>query len=235
MSIWGSPVLLGGGGGGGAPVLTRAEWNALTTEQKQSYGLVGIQEHSSGFVRGTLVNGADYIPFEIIQTGTGASTASFTAQRGGSFKLFVLALNSEASTYSLDIAVTQGGAALSGAVAAYNEYHSSGSNRRNYRLMLYDVSATAGDTFTISLSNVSRFTSLVYVLMLTPYTTPDQLRSTADAVCSGSNAHDGMVLYGTFNSNTGGTILAEEYTAEDIIITEHPGNSYRSAYIFWFT
>ncbi len=57
MSVWGTPVSLGGGG---IPLLTRAAWNALTTAQKQSYGLLAIQDAASGYSRGELVNGADY-------------------------------------------------------------------------------------------------------------------------------------------------------------------------------
>lgn len=48
------------GGGGGTPTISRADWNALTTAQKQAYGLVGIIDYTTGFNRGVLVNGADY-------------------------------------------------------------------------------------------------------------------------------------------------------------------------------
>lgn len=61
MSIWGTPVSLGGGGGG-IPLLTRAAWDALTTAQKQSYGLLVIQDTDSGFLRGDLVYGGAYVP-----------------------------------------------------------------------------------------------------------------------------------------------------------------------------
>lgn len=64
MSIWGNPVMIGGsgGGGGGVPLLTRAQWNALSTAQKQAYGLLAIQDANSGYDRGELVYGADYLP-----------------------------------------------------------------------------------------------------------------------------------------------------------------------------
>ena len=65
MSIWGNPVMMGGSGGGGGgdvPLLTRAQWNALSTAQKQAYGLLAIQDENSGFDRGELVYGADYVP-----------------------------------------------------------------------------------------------------------------------------------------------------------------------------
>jgi len=42
-------------------LMTSAQWNVLTTAQKQAKGLVGIQDSQSGFNRGILVNGADYI------------------------------------------------------------------------------------------------------------------------------------------------------------------------------
>jgi hypothetical protein len=45
----------------GIPTLTEAQWNALTTAQKQAYGLVGIIKSATGFERGDLVNGADYV------------------------------------------------------------------------------------------------------------------------------------------------------------------------------
>lgn len=46
----------------GAEIITRSDWNALTTAQKQAKGLVAIQDANTGFKRGEFVNGADYIP-----------------------------------------------------------------------------------------------------------------------------------------------------------------------------
>lgn len=62
MSIWGNPVMMGGSGGGGGdvPLLTRAQWDALPISQKQSYGLVAIEDANEGFEIGELVYGADY-------------------------------------------------------------------------------------------------------------------------------------------------------------------------------
>lgn len=44
----------------GAEIITRSAWDALTTAEKQSKGLVAIQDSASGYNRGVLVNGADY-------------------------------------------------------------------------------------------------------------------------------------------------------------------------------
>ena len=49
-------------GGGDIPIITRADWNAMTTAQKQSYGLACVQDAMTGFVRGQFINGADYLP-----------------------------------------------------------------------------------------------------------------------------------------------------------------------------
>ena len=51
--------------GGSIPVILEADWDAMTTAQKQSYGLCVIQTASSGFKRGKYVNGADYLPIGI--------------------------------------------------------------------------------------------------------------------------------------------------------------------------
>lgn len=60
-----SKVTVNISGGGGVDLLTQAQWDALTTAEKQSYGLVAIQRSITGFERGILVNGADYIPMGI--------------------------------------------------------------------------------------------------------------------------------------------------------------------------
>ena len=47
--------------------------------------------------------------FEILTTGTGSTSASYTSTVSGKYKLFVIALNSEASTYQLTTSVTLNG------------------------------------------------------------------------------------------------------------------------------
>lgn len=234
MSIWGTPVSLGGGGGG-LPLLSRAEWDALTTAQKQSYGLVAIQDANVGYLRGDLVDGASYVPFNILQSGTGSSSATFTATVSGSYILYVIALNSEASTYQLDISATKNGGALTGETLGFNSYASSGTNRRNYRFMCFSLQITAGDTIQIDLSNYSNYSSLVYALCDSSFTVLDKALSKPDAVCSGSNETAGAVLYGTFDSRYGGTVNGALYPAGTAITTENPGTSYKSAYIFFLT
>lgn len=55
------------GGNGDIPLLTEAQWDALTILQKQTYNLVAVQDSNSGYKRGILYNGADaqdtYLPY----------------------------------------------------------------------------------------------------------------------------------------------------------------------------
>lgn len=45
----------------GIPKMSRADWNALSTEEKQALQYVAIQDSNSGFVRGDLVYGSAYM------------------------------------------------------------------------------------------------------------------------------------------------------------------------------
>lgn len=47
-------------GGGDVVLMTRAEWNALTTAEKQTYGLVAIEDNETGYDRGVLVDGSEF-------------------------------------------------------------------------------------------------------------------------------------------------------------------------------
>lgn len=47
-------------GGGDVVLMTRAEWDELTTAEKQTYGLVAIEDNATGYDRGVLVDGSEY-------------------------------------------------------------------------------------------------------------------------------------------------------------------------------
>lgn len=47
--------------GGGVGVISRTDWDLLTTAQKLTYGLIAIVDYDTGYMRGDLVNGSDYI------------------------------------------------------------------------------------------------------------------------------------------------------------------------------
>lgn len=47
-------------GGNDVPIIPEEDWEAMTTAEKQAYGLIIIQTATTGFERGIYVNGADY-------------------------------------------------------------------------------------------------------------------------------------------------------------------------------
>ncbi len=237
MSIYGNPVVLGGSGGGGSGVelIDEATWESMTTAQKQSHGLVAVQTANTGYLRGTLVYGQDYAPFNVVQTGRGAASASFSLSAAGSYYLLVIALNGEASTHDLTVSATLGGTALTGNSIAYNAYSSSGANRRNYRVMLYPITGSAGDAVEISLTDYTAYTGLVYAVLESPYLTIQQQLSTPDATTTGSYGTDGMVVYGGFAASSNGSVTLALYTADASVTAQALSNSYGSSYIFWFT
>lgn len=218
----------------GIPLLSRSEWNSLSTDQKQAYGLVAIQDTYSGFDRGELIFGADYKNLNVIKAGTAGVSTSTTLETTGDYKLIVIAINSEASTYQLNIATAINGMALIGTDLSFNEYYSSRENQRNYRIALYDLSINAGDNLNISIANCSNYTSLAYVIFESSYLNISKELSSADTQTTGSNDQSGMVIYGKLASSSGGSINIERYKANWTIVTDYPGWNYASSYIFWF-
>lgn len=172
----------------------------------------------------------------IVYKGTAASSAQFTVPRAGHFRLMVIALNSEASTYALNLAVQVNGSAAETEAVAYNAYSGSGTNRRNYRVISYSGDFSAGDTIKIDLTERSGYTSFVYALLdeTYPFGSLMQTVSTADATASGSYSADAVALCGTFDSSAGGTVQIADAAAGTTVTTDNPGTNYKSAYIFWF-
>ena len=172
----------------------------------------------------------------IVCKGTAASSAQFTVPLAGHFKLMVIALNSEASTFALDLAVQVNGSAVETEAVAYNAYSGSGTNRRNYRVIAYSANFSAGDTVQIDLTERSGYTSFVYALLDETYQFGSLMQtfSTADATASGSYSADAIALCGTFDGSAGGTVQIADAAAGTTVTTDNPGTNYKSAYIFWF-
>ena len=85
----------------GAEIITRSDWDALTTAQKQAKGLVAIQDANTGYKRGEFVNGADYKPIpEIIsaQSRNGRTTGSleYTFDTAGTYQIIAVRKSSPA-------------------------------------------------------------------------------------------------------------------------------------------
>ena len=92
MSIYGNPILLGAGGGGGTgiPMLTRAEWNQLTAAEKKAYEYVAVQDTSTGYDRGELYFGEDYLPDTplipaMTSNTTPSGVVSYSSQFGANY------------------------------------------------------------------------------------------------------------------------------------------------------
>lgn len=228
------PVTVDVQSGGGIPLLTRAEWEAKSTAQKHAYGLLAIQDVNSGFDRGELVYGADYQPVELLQSGTAKNAATVNTTVTGHYKLFVLAINSESTSYDLTITASLNGTALTAETSEHNGYSNYGNNRRNYTMNVYDLQTSAGDALAIYLVTNNNFSSFVFGIIDSYAWTFSKAMTTADNLTSGSNATDGMAIYGTFAGGSGGTIQVEEYTSDTTVTTSSPGTNYKSSYIFWF-
>lgn len=236
MSIYGNPVMLdGSGGSGGIPLLTRSQWDALPSVQKRAYGLLAIQDTDTGFDRGELVYGADFQGVSLLQSGTAKNQLSVNTTVTGHYKLFVLAINSEASSYALTISASLNSNALTAETSEHNDYNSSGVNRRNYQMNVYDLQTSSGDVLDISLTTNNNYSSFVFGIIDADAWTFSKVMTTPDNYTSGSNATNGIAIYGTFDGGSGGTIQADAYTANTTVTTNYPGSSYKSSYIFWFS
>lgn len=225
----------GGSGGGDVTLMTRAQWDSLSTAAKRTYGLVAVQYANSGYDRGELVYGADYGYSSLLQSGTGQNTVTVSTTVTGDYKLIVIGMNSEAKSYSLNIGAELNGAALTAEVSEYNNYSTSGENNRNYRISVFGIHTTAGDSLKITLTTNNKYSSFVFGIVDSSYWEFSKAMTTPDAATTGENTVSGMVIYGTFAGGTGGTIALEEYTAGRTIVTNNPGISYKSSYIFWYS
>lgn len=224
------------GGGGGIEVIEERVWQSYSSEQKRSYGLVAIQTSNSGYERGLLVFGADYDGYTVIDSGWAVSSKSYTFDTSGKFKLFVIALNSEASTQTLSASCTVNNTAISGTVLDSNaNHHGTPPNERNYKITAFDIEVAVGDVLDINVQIDNNYSSFVYAIIDTNVNTVSKSLTTADSYTSGSYSENGIVMYGTFSGNTSGTINIEHYDAEDVITTDNAGYGYKSSYIFWFT
>lgn len=223
---------------GGIPVLTESQWNSLTTAQKQSYNLVAIRDKDQGFERGILVNGADYVEkswdFTVVKTGSISGAATYEFEESGTYQLFMIAINSEASTFNLNNAASLNDNAITGEDMKYNTWDGSQTDKRNYRITKFEFNANANDTLSFETSNVSSYTTTIYAIIKSDIASVVKTLSTADNVTSGTYDEQAIVMYGTSNSNAGGTIAIEAYSPNTLITTPSPGQSYKSSYIFWF-
>lgn len=156
-------VNVSGGGGGGTPTISRADWNALTTAQKQAYGLVGIIDYTTGFNRGVLVNGADFstiIPAEMgpiySWNASNNSTHSYTfsgttlANNNTEYCMAIMSQNGGSPSWTSSLGTLREGSTGNGSYAVtYGSYsngasastYSTGDNWNNSEIVCFEFSA----------------------------------------------------------------------------------------------
>ena len=149
-------------------------------------------------------------------------------------KLLVLVLNGDTDNKTLlqGFGVTVNGSALTAEYTDTHQYSSSGDNRRNYALAVYDVSLSAGDSLSMGSTTTHDHTSYAFALISDDFEI-SKIMTSVDAATSGSNSADGCALYGTFNDASGGTITGAGYPSGTMITTDNPGSGYKSSFIIW--
>ena len=130
---------------------------SVSTAGNVIYSLPGCSETIEGLV----------IMVGVVTSGTASSSTNFIVPGNDDIQaqLLVIALNSEASTYDLNISVSVNSTAVQMDNVAYNAYSGSGTNRRNYRVVSCDKLFSGNDTVSISVTNRSSYTSFVYALV----------------------------------------------------------------------
>ena len=226
-----------GSGGGSGSVSTLDDLTDVTITNPTNNQALLYKSSLQQWVNDTIDSG-DYI-LNVIDSGDGkpGRTSTINILDSGSYKLFVSAINSEASTFDLNINVELNNVAVTGTLLHYNAYNSSTSadNRRNNRLMVYDINGSNGDTVEIDVANVGQHTVFVYALISTDglIGTVGKVLSKADSNTTGTYSQNAIVIYGITNNNVDGTINVEKYVAENTITTASPITSYGSSYIYW--
>lgn len=222
----------------GIPIIMKEDWAKMTIAQKQMINLCIIQTSTEGFTRGRYVNGQKYNEgsVSLLYTGTNTELDERELSLSVDAKLIVIAFNSEASTKDLPITVTLDNSELTPTATKHHSYTGSAPNVRNYRISQFDI-PEGEHNLTINLSLNNRYSSFVYAIVDSDFTTLSKEISIADNASSGVYTSDSMVIYGTFNGGYGGTISVDYYDEDyrDTILTANPGTSYKSSYIFWFT
>lgn len=180
------------------------------------------------------VQGGVALP-HILASNICASNRSHSAGISPSWKKFLLmAINSDASNVTLNPDVDIEGSPVTAETTEYHEYSSTGDNRRNYSINVYDISENAIDALYADFTTIPAHMSWLYAYVSADFEI-SKVMTSAEAATSGSNSEDGCVLYGTINDNSGGTLTAADYTAGTTITTDNPGSGYKSSFIVWLT
>ena len=218
---------------GGVTAITQAQWEALSKEQKRAYGLVAIIESAIGYKRGDLVNGADYWGRAVI-LGASKNSANVTISTSGNYQLVVLAINNESSNKNLVVTASQNESGLSGETLEYHNNSSGGENRRNYRIVSFNLSCSAGDVISINLSDAGTYSSFLYaVIEDVEVSQIAKALTTPDNVTTGTYSEPAIVFSGITKDSGSGDISVDSSVAGHTVSTADSGSTYSSSFIFW--
>lgn len=141
----------------GAEIITRSAWDAMTTAEKQSKGLVAIQDTVTGFSRGVLVNGADYRPMpEIMYAGSkqnqGTEPLSYTFDEAGTYQIIMCAVSNGDVPRKENLVLNLNGETVSCSYSYPTE-------NNNIALNIYtcEIDAEIGDTISTDYSDSTRY------------------------------------------------------------------------------
>ena len=170
MSIYGNPVVLGSskGGGGDVPLLSKAAWDALSTAQKQAYGLVAVQDANIGFDRGELYYGADYLDLL-----TNSVAANILAQAFASH--YVGGTDWDGVTLTASAEIVDSALRLTTSIAAYYQFAQSYSQPVTFYAVAKRYDSTSGNKtvlaipYDASAGNLPNFFENNYALYTSVY------------------------------------------------------------------
>lgn len=132
----------------GVEIIDEADWDNMTTVQKQAKGVVAIRQFNSGYDRGVLVNGADYPPMPVImsaQSRNGGSTGylQYSIPQGGKYQ--ILGIRKPEGSLLEDVTIS-----LNNTTQTTRYITSAGYPSGNFEIYICEVTASTGDTVRVS-------------------------------------------------------------------------------------
>lgn len=139
-------------------LISADDWEALTTEQKRAKGLVAIQSSSTGYIRGDLVNGADYSPIPSLvhsSTRSAGSTGSltYTFEEYGTYQIIAVALPGTAGWSENNMVLTHNGLNIVDNVYFSSPGYDSSTGTGNLKGLVFkytEISANNGDVLSFN-------------------------------------------------------------------------------------
>lgn len=181
----------------------------------------------------------DYIGKYSAKATGGSNYTIFTAPTAGTYDIYVILMNGEASTYDLNISGKVNNEELVKVFNLHHDYISSGDNRRNYRICKYSVTLSQNDSVVITPSNVNNYTVLMAYITQSNISleTVANIKTVPDNVATLNDNVQGVFLYGYCVGN-GGTTMGYLFNSNNhnITITSFDGtHSYGTGFIFNIT